>query len=36
MSTIIHCTNGSTGSAVLKNNLLTFSTGRKGGLVRFR
>ncbi|GKY90253.1 SH3 domain-containing protein [Sinisalibacter aestuarii] len=37
-STVIHCTNGDTGSAILKNNgngryLLTFSAGGKGGLV---
>lgn len=36
MSTTIHCTNGSTGSAILKGKLLTFSAGGKGGLVRFR
>jgi hypothetical protein len=36
MSTIIHCTNGSTGSAILKGNLLTFSADGKGGLVSFR
>ncbi len=36
MSTTIHCTNGATGSAILKDSLLTFSAGGKGGLVRFR
>jgi Tol biopolymer transport system component len=36
MSTPIHCTNGSSGSAILKGKLLTFSAGGKGGSVKFR
>ena len=36
MSTTIHCTNGDSGSAILKGKLLTFSAGRKGGSVTFR
>jgi len=35
MSTTIHCTDGSRGSAILKGNLLTFSAGGKGGYVKF-
>ncbi len=35
MSTSIYCTNGDSGSAILKDNLLTFSAGGKGGYVRF-
>lgn len=35
MSTVINCTNGNTGSAVLKGDFLTFSAGGKGGYVRF-
>lgn len=36
MSTLIHCTNGDSGSAILKRKLLTFSAGSKGGSVNFR
>lgn len=36
MSTPIHCTNGSSGSAILKGDFLTFSAGGKGGSVKFR
>jgi hypothetical protein len=36
MSTVIHCTNGATGSAILKGQVLTFSAGGKGGSVTFR
>lgn len=35
ISTIIHCTNGDTGSAILKGETLTFSAGRKGGYAKF-
>ena len=34
-STIIHCTNGETGSAIVKGKTLTFTAGGKGGYVKF-
>lgn len=36
MTIVIHCTNGSTGSAILKGKFLTFSAGGKGGSVKFK
>ncbi|WP_347309948.1 SH3 domain-containing protein [Defluviimonas sp. SAOS-178_SWC] len=35
MSTIIHCTNGASGTAILHDQVLTFSAGGKGGYVHF-
>lgn len=35
-ATMINCTNGDKGSAIIKGNLLTFSAGGKGGFVKFR
>ncbi|WP_347311463.1 SH3 domain-containing protein [Defluviimonas sp. SAOS-178_SWC] len=34
-STIIHCTNGSSGSAIMNGKTLTFTAGGKGGYVKF-
>lgn len=36
ISTFIHCTNGDSGTAILKGKFLTFSAGGKSGSVKFR
>lgn len=35
-STVIHCTNGERGSALINKKLMTFSVGGKAGLIKFK